>query len=109
VRRAGAWCYGTVHHTVVRVEDTGATARLIWVMLLPAMKMTRALAWPRTTDWTRRAADMVRGYRILAQVLRDFAEALVIPFDTAAAMVFEGLVIQRMRIGTMDLRCIFVQ
>jgi tRNA(fMet)-specific endonuclease VapC len=52
---------------------------------------------------------MVRGYRILAQVLRDFAEALVIPFDTAAAMIFERLLIQRMRIGTMDLRCIFVQ
>jgi predicted nucleic acid-binding protein len=41
---------------------------------------------------------------MLAQVLRDFTEALVIPFDAAAAMVFEGLIAQRVRVGTMDLR-----
>jgi tRNA(fMet)-specific endonuclease VapC len=41
---------------------------------------------------------------MLDQVLRDFAEALVIPFDAAAARVFEGLITQRIRIGTMDLR-----
>ena len=52
----------------------------------------------------RRAEDVVRGYGMLDQVLRDFAEALVIPFDAAAAVVFEGLVTQRIRIGTMDLR-----
>jgi tRNA(fMet)-specific endonuclease VapC len=41
---------------------------------------------------------------MLAQVLRDFAEAQVIPFDAAAAVVFEGFVTQRVRVGTMDLR-----
>jgi tRNA(fMet)-specific endonuclease VapC len=41
---------------------------------------------------------------MLAQVLQDFMEALVIPFDAAAAVVFEGLVSQRVRVGTMDLR-----
>jgi len=41
---------------------------------------------------------------MLAQVLRDFTEALVIPFDAAAAGVFEGLVAQRVCVGTMDLR-----
>jgi tRNA(fMet)-specific endonuclease VapC len=52
----------------------------------------------------RRAEDVVRGYRMLAQVLLDFTEALVIPFDAAAATVFEELVAQRVRVGTMDLR-----
>jgi tRNA(fMet)-specific endonuclease VapC len=52
----------------------------------------------------RRTEDIVRGYGMLAQVLQDFAEALVIPFDAAAAVVFEGLVSQRVRVGTMDLR-----
>jgi tRNA(fMet)-specific endonuclease VapC len=52
----------------------------------------------------RRTEDVVRGYAMLAQVLLDFTEALVIPFDTAAAVVFEGLIAQRIRVGTMDLR-----
>jgi tRNA(fMet)-specific endonuclease VapC len=52
----------------------------------------------------RRTEDVVRGYAMLAQVLRDFTEALVIPFDAAAAVVFEGLIAQRIRVGTMDLR-----
>jgi tRNA(fMet)-specific endonuclease VapC len=41
---------------------------------------------------------------MLAQVLQDFTEALVIPFDAAAATVFEELVAQRVRVGTMALR-----
>jgi tRNA(fMet)-specific endonuclease VapC len=52
----------------------------------------------------RRTEDVIRGYAMLAQVLRDFTEALVIPFDAAAAVVFEGLIAQRIRVGTMDLR-----
>jgi len=52
----------------------------------------------------RRPEDVVRGYAMLAQVLRDFTEALVLPFDAAAAAVFEGLIAQRIRVGTMDLR-----
>lgn len=41
---------------------------------------------------------------MLTQVLQDFMEALVIPFDAAAAAAFEELVAQRVRVGTMDLR-----
>jgi tRNA(fMet)-specific endonuclease VapC len=52
----------------------------------------------------RRAEDVVRGYGMLAQVLQDFTEALVIPFDAAAVVVFEELVGQRVCLGTMDLR-----
>ncbi len=52
----------------------------------------------------RQAEEVVRGYGMLVQVLRDFAEALVVPFDVTAAVVFEELVAQRVRVGTMDLR-----
>lgn len=48
--------------------------------------------------------DVVRGYDMLARVLRDFVAAPVIPFDAAAAAVFDGLVAQRVRVATMDLR-----
>jgi tRNA(fMet)-specific endonuclease VapC len=62
------------------------------------------LGCPTYISQARRTEDVVRGYGMLAQVLRDFAEVLVIPFDAAAARVFEGLVAQRVRVGTMDLR-----
>ena len=50
------------------------------------------------------SADLVRGYRMFDRVLSAFAAALVLPFDTNAAAIFGGLVAQRVRIGTMDLR-----
>lgn len=50
------------------------------------------------------AADLVRGYRLFERVLSAFAAALVLPFDTNASAVFDGLVAQRVRIATMDLR-----
>jgi tRNA(fMet)-specific endonuclease VapC len=52
----------------------------------------------------RSSSDVVRGYRMLAQVLRDFAAVPVILFDAAAAAVFDGLLARRVRIATMDLR-----
>src|SRR5262249_53095034 len=50
------------------------------------------------------SADVVRGYRILDRVLSAFVAAVVLPFDTNASLVFEGLVGKRVRIATMDLR-----
>jgi tRNA(fMet)-specific endonuclease VapC len=52
----------------------------------------------------RHASDVVRGYGMLAQVLRDFVAAPVAPFDAAAAAVFDRLLAQRVRVATMDLR-----
>ena len=52
----------------------------------------------------RTADEVVRGYAMLAQVLRNFAGAPVLPFDAAAAAVFDALLAQRVRVGTMDLR-----
>ena len=52
----------------------------------------------------RTAADLVRGYAMLGRLLSDYATVAVEPFDAPAAAVFDGLLAQRVRIGTMDLR-----
>lgn len=52
----------------------------------------------------RTADGIIRGYRMLNQVLTAYAAAPVLPFDAAAAAVFESLVARRVRIGRMDLR-----
>ncbi len=52
----------------------------------------------------RAPANLVRGYRMFEHVLSAFSAAAVLPFDAAAAAVFEGLVADRVRIATMDLR-----
>jgi tRNA(fMet)-specific endonuclease VapC len=49
-------------------------------------------------------ADIVRGYRMFDRVLSAFAAAIVLPFDSNAAVLFDRLVVQRIRIATMDLR-----
>ena len=41
---------------------------------------------------------------ILLEILQGFSLAPVLPFDTSAATVFDGLKTQRVRIATMDLR-----
>jgi tRNA(fMet)-specific endonuclease VapC len=52
----------------------------------------------------RTSADVIRGYVMLDRVLDAFASAQVLPFDAAAAAVFDGLLAQRVRLATMDLR-----
>jgi len=52
----------------------------------------------------RTACEVVHGYSLLAQVLQHFTVAPVLPFDESAAAVFAGLVAQRVRVRTMDLR-----
>src|ERR1700733_12059185 len=48
------------------------------------------------------SADVERGYRMFDRVLTAFAAAQVLPFDSKATAVFDGLIAQRIRIGTMD-------
>jgi tRNA(fMet)-specific endonuclease VapC len=52
----------------------------------------------------RTADALVRGYAMPATVLRTFTRAPVLPFDTAAATVYDTLVAQRVRLRRMDLR-----
>jgi tRNA(fMet)-specific endonuclease VapC len=48
--------------------------------------------------------SILRGYELLDQSLLDFDRFRVLPFDERAAVIFEDLRKQRVRIGTMDLR-----
>jgi tRNA(fMet)-specific endonuclease VapC len=52
----------------------------------------------------RTTADVVRGYTVFGEILQGFVAAPVLPFDAAAAAVFDGLRAQRVRVSTMDLR-----
>jgi tRNA(fMet)-specific endonuclease VapC len=52
----------------------------------------------------RKAEDIVRGYAMLARILRQFAVAPVVPFDAGAAVFFDGLGTRRLRVDAMDLR-----
>ena len=52
----------------------------------------------------RTAAEVIRGYIQLMDVLNIFMTVPVLPFDAAATAVFAGLQAQHIRVGTMDLR-----
>ena len=45
----------------------------------------------------RKAEDVVRGYSMLARILRQFAAAPVVTFDADAVAVFDGLEARRLR------------
>ena len=52
----------------------------------------------------RTTVDMIRGYRLLSEILQGFMLAPVLPLDAAAATIFDGLRGQRLHVATMDLR-----
>ena len=52
----------------------------------------------------RTNADVVRGYTLLLEILEAFTAAPVLPFDAAAAAIFDGLQRTAIRVATMDLR-----
>jgi tRNA(fMet)-specific endonuclease VapC len=52
----------------------------------------------------RTTSEVVRGYTLLLEVLQGFLPVPVLPFDDPAAVVFDGLRAQHVRIATMDLR-----
>jgi len=52
----------------------------------------------------RRREEVIRGYERLGKILRHYSEAIVLPFDAAAAAEFDRLRSLRVRIATMDLR-----
>ena len=52
----------------------------------------------------RISADLVRGYSMLGRLLSDYAAISVLPFDATAAATFDGLLAQRLRVATVDLR-----
>jgi tRNA(fMet)-specific endonuclease VapC len=52
----------------------------------------------------KNSADLVRGYVLLERLPRDYLAFLFLPFDAASAATYDSLVVQNLRIGTMDLR-----
>jgi tRNA(fMet)-specific endonuclease VapC len=52
----------------------------------------------------RTTVDVVRGYTLLLEIIQGFSAAPVLPFDGAAAAVFDAMQAQRVRVATMDLR-----
>lgn len=52
----------------------------------------------------RRTTDVSRGYILMLEILQGFMAAPILPFDAAAATVFDELRAQRLRVATMDVR-----
>jgi tRNA(fMet)-specific endonuclease VapC len=52
----------------------------------------------------RRPNELIHGYLTLNEMLGTYRTTTVLPFDAAATAVYFGLVAQRIRVGTMDLR-----
>ena len=48
--------------------------------------------------------DLLRGYKLLLEILQGFSAGQVLPFDAPALAIFNSLRSQRIRISTMDLR-----
>lgn len=52
----------------------------------------------------RTTSDLIRGYKLLSEIVRGFLNAPVLPFDAAAGAALDGLRVQRVRLASMDLR-----
>lgn len=64
----------------------------------------QVMGWNAYFSRTKDTAGVVRGYTRLEGVLSNFSQAQVLPFDDAAADVFDDLRKQRGRVATVDLR-----
>jgi len=64
----------------------------------------QVMGWNAYISRAKDTAGVVRGYTRLERVLTNFSQAQVLPFDDAAANVFDDLRKQRVRVATMDLR-----
>lgn len=48
--------------------------------------------------------DIIRGYNLLSDILKGFANSPVLMFDAKANLIFEQIKEQKVRVATMDLR-----
>ncbi len=76
---------GTIATTIITVEE-------------------QMRGWLAAIAKERLPARQVRAYRELADLFIFFASYSIAPFDDKAAMQFEELTRQRIRVGTMDLK-----
>jgi tRNA(fMet)-specific endonuclease VapC len=52
----------------------------------------------------KNSAGLIRGYALLERLPRDFLAFALLPFDASSAAIYDRLLSQSLRIGTMDLR-----
>lgn len=52
----------------------------------------------------KNSAGLIRGYELLERLPRDYLSLALLPFDAPSAALYDGLLAQNLRIGTMDLR-----
>src|SRR4051794_35229101 len=62
------------------------------------------LGWNAYLSRARDTAGLVHGYSMFLQVLTDYNSVRVYPFDDTAGGVYDSLLAQRLRVGSMDLR-----
>ena len=60
--------------------------------------------WLAFLNRAKNPSQVLLGYRELWDVVRDYVDSIVLPFDEAAQSRFEELQELRLRVGTMDLR-----
>lgn len=64
----------------------------------------QVLGWNAYINRARDQEGVIRAYSMFERILADFSVAQVVPFDRAAAQVFDSLRQGSVRIATMDLR-----
>jgi tRNA(fMet)-specific endonuclease VapC len=52
----------------------------------------------------KNSTGLVRGYVLLERLPRDYLAFVLLPFDSAAATIYDQLLGQNLRVGAMDLR-----
>ncbi len=52
----------------------------------------------------KNSAGLIRGYELLERLPRDYLAFTLLPFDAAAVVIYDQLLAQNLRVGTMDLR-----
>jgi len=74
-------------------------------LTLAAVKRLVAAGESETLSSSARLANYAKGWNERLQlVLSNFSEAQVLPFDAAAAAVFDDMRSRKVRVGAMDLR-----
>src|SRR5580704_3532262 len=80
----------------------GIPPQLVAVTIISYEEQLRG--WMATLAQARDIKQQKRQYGKLARMLRYYCSATILPFDDASVVVFQRLLLQRPRIGTMDLK-----
>lgn len=62
------------------------------------------VGWNKYLARAKNSSSLVKVYSKFEQILKDFGQMQLLPFDQKAADVFDDLVRQKLGVGTMDLR-----